>query len=29
MVEAETEELARDYSSEIAEVVEAEMGLDK
>ena len=29
MVEAETEELARDYSSEIAEVVEAEMGLGK
>lgn len=29
MVEAETEELVRDYSSEIAEVVEAEMGLDK
>lgn len=29
MVEAETEELVRDYSSEIAEVVEAEMGLGK
>ncbi|HBV23362.1 MAG TPA: phosphoglucosamine mutase [Jeotgalicoccus sp.] len=29
MVEAETEELAADYSAEIAKVVEAEMGLDK
>src|SRR5699024_4664394 len=29
MVEAETEELAAQYSKEIAKVVEAEMGLDK
>lgn len=29
MVEAETVELAKQYSAEIAEVVEAEMGLDK
>lgn len=28
MVEAETEELARQYSNDIAEVVQAEMGLD-
>ena len=28
MVEAETEELARQYSKDIAEVVQAEMGLD-
>ena len=29
MVEAETEELADQYSNDIAEVVKAEMGLDK